>query len=69
VLIAGGLSLGAVGAAALSRTLENQLFGVRPTDPLVLSLVTATLAIVAVVACILPAHRATRIDPVVALAE
>jgi ABC-type antimicrobial peptide transport system permease subunit len=68
-LIAGGVALGAAGAIALRRTLESQLFGVRTSDPLVLVLAGATLALVALTACAIPARRATRIDPIVALAE
>jgi predicted permease len=68
-LIVGGFVLGAVGALALRKSLESQLFGVSATDPLVLVAVTALLAAVAVVACALPARRATRIDPIIALAE
>jgi putative ABC transport system permease protein len=53
----------------LRKSLESQLFGVSATDPFVLVAVTALLALVAVAACALPARRATRIDPFVALAE
>jgi ABC-type antimicrobial peptide transport system permease subunit len=45
------------------------LFGVTPSNPLVLFLVSAVLATVALAACALPARRATKIDPLVALAE
>jgi predicted permease len=69
LLIGGGLVLGAVGAIALRKSLESQLFGVNATDPVVLVAVTAILGLVAVSACALPARRATRIDPIVALAE
>jgi putative ABC transport system permease protein len=69
LLVASGFVLGAIGAVALRRSLESQLFGVSPFDPIVLSAVTALLAFVAVAACALPARRATRIDPIVALAE
>jgi ABC-type antimicrobial peptide transport system permease subunit len=69
MLIIGGFVLGAAGALALRKSLESQLFGVSATDPLVLVVVTALLAAVAVVACAVPARRATRIDPVIALAE
>ena len=69
ILIAGGFLAGAAGAAALTRSLEGQLFGVRPTDPLVLSLTVVILGIVALAACAVPARRAVRIDPVVALAS
>ena len=69
LLIAGGFVLGAIGAIVMRRSLESQLFGVSSADPMVLAAVTAILATVAVVACALPARRATRIDPVVALSE
>ena len=66
-LIATGFVLGAVGTAGLSRSLESQLFGVRAGDPLVLAFVVAMLALVALAACAIPARRASRIDPVIAL--
>jgi len=69
LLVAGGFLIGAVGAVAVRRSLESQLFGVSAFDPLVLSAVSALLAAVAFAACALPARRATRIDPIVALAE
>ena len=69
MLIGGGFVLGAVGALVLRKSLESQLFGVSAADPLVLIVVTILLAAVAVAACALPARRATRIDPIVALAE
>ena len=69
ILIAGGFVVGAIGAIALRRSLESQLFDVSATDPVVLATVTIVLASVAVLACALPARRATRIDPIIALAE
>jgi predicted permease len=69
VLIGAGFALGIVGAIAVRRSIESQLVGVASTDPVVLVAVTATLAIVAALACALPARRATRIDPIVALAD
>jgi ABC-type antimicrobial peptide transport system permease subunit len=69
LLIGGGFVLGGIGAIALRKSLESQLFGVSAADPLVLIAVTVTLGLVAVAACALPARRATRIDPIVALAQ
>ncbi|HEY1911886.1 MAG TPA: ABC transporter permease [Vicinamibacterales bacterium] len=69
LLIVGGFVLGAIGAVALRKSLETQLFGVSATDPLVLATVTSILGVVAIVACALPARRATRIDPIVALTQ
>ena len=64
-----GFLLGIAGAVALRRGIESQLFGVSASDPLVLAVVTAGLALVAIAACTLPARRATRIDPILALSE
>jgi predicted permease len=69
LLIVAGFAFGAAGAFALRRSLQSQLFGVSAGDPLVLAAVTALLTVVAFAACALPARRATRIDPIVALAE
>jgi predicted permease len=62
-----GLGVGLVGAVALTRVLRSQLFGVTPTDPLSFSLVSLLLLVVAVAASLVPARRATRVDPMVAL--
>jgi ABC-type antimicrobial peptide transport system permease subunit len=69
MLIAVGFALGGIGAVALRRSMESQLFGVSASDPIVLATVTGILAVVAVAACALPARRATLIDPIVALSE
>jgi predicted permease len=69
VLVGLGFAAGGLGAFLLRRSLESQLFGVRAADPLVVGGVTAVLAVVALLACALPARRATRIDPRVVLAE
>jgi putative ABC transport system permease protein len=69
LLIGIGFAVGAAGAFALRRSLESQLFGVTASDPRVLAVVASLLAAVAVLACMLPARRATRIDPIVALTE
>jgi len=66
-LIAGGVLLGVAGALALSRLMRGLLFGVAPNDPLTLVAVSATLAAVALVAVLIPAWRATRVDAMEAL--
>jgi ABC-type antimicrobial peptide transport system permease subunit len=66
-LVAIGLVLGIIGAASLQKAVASEIYGVRPLDPLVLASVMALLAIVALVACAVPARRAMRVDPMVAL--
>jgi putative ABC transport system permease protein len=67
-LLAGlGLLLGVGGAVLLRRILASLLFGVTPTDPLILATVVALLAVVSFVACYFPARRAARVDPLIAL--
>ncbi len=62
-----GTIAGLAGAAVLARALEKLLFGVAPSDPATLAVVSCLLLIVAGVACYIPARRAARIDPLTAL--
>jgi putative ABC transport system permease protein len=67
VLIALGLLLGLAGALGLSRLIASQLWGIQPTDPATFMGVSLLLIAVAVLACLVPARRAIRIDPTEAL--
>ncbi|HXN29368.1 MAG TPA: ABC transporter permease [Candidatus Acidoferrales bacterium] len=62
-----GSAIGIVGALSLSRLMASQLYGVRPTDPLTFVTVAALLLIVSLAASYIPARRAMRVDPMVAL--
>jgi ABC-type antimicrobial peptide transport system permease subunit len=68
-LVAIGLVLGAAGAVALRGTLEKEIYGVRPFEPSVISGVVVVLGAIALAACLLPARRAMRVDPVVVLSD
>jgi ABC-type antimicrobial peptide transport system permease subunit len=67
VLVAIGSALGAAGALGLARFVQSLMFGLAPHDPLTLAASVAVLLVVGVVAGYVPARRAARIDPVVAL--
>jgi putative ABC transport system permease protein len=62
-----GVAIGVAGAWALTRFMEKLLVGVQPTDLLTFSVVSACLLLAALLACYLPARRATKVDPLVAL--
>jgi ABC-type antimicrobial peptide transport system permease subunit len=62
-----GLLLGLAGAIAVTRLMQTLLFNVRPADPSTMVAVAAVIAAVALIACYVPARRATRVDPLTAL--
>jgi hypothetical protein len=68
-LLGAGLVCGIAGAMALRSVVAGQLYGVKPYDPVVLVSVVATLSLVGFVACIMPARRATRLDPAMVLRD
>jgi putative ABC transport system permease protein len=67
ILVAVGMLLGLAGAYGLTRFLQNFLWNVSPTDPVVFTAVAIGLFLTAMVACLVPTFRATRIDPATAL--
>jgi putative ABC transport system permease protein len=66
-LVLTGAFIGLLGSFALTRVLTGVLFKVAPTDPLTFVTVTFSLCVVALLACYIPARRATKIDPMAAL--
>jgi ABC-type antimicrobial peptide transport system permease subunit len=66
-LVAVSLAIGLGGALALTRVMERLLFGVSPTDRTTFVTVSLLLALIALAACRIPARRATKVDPMIAL--
>jgi putative ABC transport system permease protein len=62
-----GVALGLLASYASTRVLASQIYGVKVTDPLTFGGVVIVLAIVGLAACLLPARRATQVDPLIAL--
>jgi putative ABC transport system permease protein len=66
-LVGMGLAGGLIGSMVVTRFLQSMLFEVNATDPLTFAAVTVSLAGVALAACVIPARRATRVEPLTAL--
>ena len=69
LIVAAGAALGLLGSFAVRRALQAQLYEVGAMDPLVVGTVAIVLALVALVACVLPARRAAKTDPMIALTD
>lgn len=62
-----GLTIGLAGALALTRLMSNLLFEISPTDPITFGAVAFSVILAALLACYIPARRATKVDPLIAL--
>jgi putative ABC transport system permease protein len=69
ILLLAGLAIGLGGALAAGKLIATQLYGVKPSDPLTFAAVGAALVLTGIVASAVPAFRATRVDPLIALRE
>jgi len=66
-VVAVGVACGLIGSAILARFQQSMLFDVKSTDPMTFVTIAALLTVVTLLACMVPAHRATRVDPLIAL--
>jgi putative ABC transport system permease protein len=66
-LVITGVALGLLISAVATRVLSAALYGISPTDPLTFGVITLLLGVVALLACWIPARRATKVDPLIAL--
>jgi len=69
LLSATGLVVGLAASLVITRLMASMLFNVQPTDPVTFGVVSAVIAVAATAACLVPAWRATRVDPMVVMRE
>jgi putative ABC transport system permease protein len=67
MLTLGGVAIGLLASFALTRLIKSLLFSVSVTDPLTFGVIALLLSLIALLACLIPARRATKVDPLVAL--
>jgi len=67
ILVCAALAVGVIASLLLNRLIANQLWGVQPHDPTTIASAAVIMATVSALACLIPAKRATRVDPLVAL--
>jgi putative ABC transport system permease protein len=67
ILIAIGLGIGILASLGVNRLIVSQLWGVQPHDPVAMTSAVVIVSLIGIAACIVPARRATRVDPVISL--
>ena len=67
LLVLAGVGIGLLASLALTRLMKGLLFSVSVTDPITLAVISLLMTVIALLACVVPARRATKVDPLIAL--